>query len=99
MPPTVGASPLRRSPAIRPYRDVLSQWQRHYSADRNRWHSAWRQANSNNPEVERRTSRALKATTDLLEDATAPERVALSCAQFRCRNFPTRHSVFLICNT
>ncbi|MDS0760670.1 leucine-rich repeat domain-containing protein [Xanthomonas citri] len=88
MPPTVGASPLRRSPAIRPYRDVLSQWQRHYSADRDRWHSAWRQANSNNPEVERRTSRALKATTDLLEDATAPEQVALELRSVPLPQFP-----------
>ncbi|WP_372359765.1 type III secretion system leucine-rich repeat domain-containing effector XopL [Xanthomonas axonopodis] len=88
MPPTVGASPLRRSPAIRPYRDVLSQWQRHYNADRNRWHSAWRQANSNNPEVERRTSRALKATTDLLEDATQPGRVALELRSVPLPQFP-----------
>ncbi|WVK05440.1 type III secretion system leucine-rich repeat domain-containing effector XopL [Xanthomonas campestris pv. olitorii] len=88
MPPTVGASPLRRSPAIRPYRDVLSQWQRHYSADRDRWHSAWRQANSNNPEVERRTSRALKATADMLEDATAPGRVALELRSVPLPQFP-----------
>lgn len=88
MPPTVGASTLRRSPAIRPYRDVLSQWQRHYSADRDRWHSAWRQANSNNPEVERRTSRALKATTDLLEDATGPGQVALELRSVPLPQFP-----------
>lgn len=88
MPPTVGASTLRRSPAIRPYRDVLSQWQRHYSADRDRWHSAWRQANSNNPEVERRTSRALKATADMLEDATAPGRVALELRSVPLPQFP-----------
>ncbi|ASK91413.1 hypothetical protein KWH04_05735 [Xanthomonas campestris pv. trichodesmae] len=88
MPPTVGASPLRRSTALRPYRDVLSQWQRHYSADRNRWHSAWRQANSNNPQVETRTDRALKATADMLEDATAPGRVALELRSVPLPQFP-----------
>ncbi|MCF5941260.1 hypothetical protein L2221_25650, partial [Xanthomonas perforans] len=88
MPPTEGASPLRRSTALRPYRDVLSQWQRHYNADRNRWHSAWRQANSNNPQIETRTGRALKATADLLEDATQPGRVALELRSVPLPQFP-----------
>lgn len=88
MPPPVGASPLRRSTALRPYRDVLSQWQRHYNADRNRWHSAWRQANSNNPQIETRTGRALKATADLLEDATQPGRVALELRSVPLPQFP-----------
>jgi hypothetical protein len=88
VPSTVGASPLRRSTALTPYRDVLSQWQRHYSADRNGWHSAWRQANSNNPEVETRTDRALKATADMLEDATLPERVALELRSVPLPRFP-----------
>ncbi|MCP3044999.1 type III secretion system leucine-rich repeat domain-containing effector XopL [Xanthomonas euvesicatoria] len=88
MPPTEGASPLRRSTALRPYRDVLSQWQRHYNADRNDWHSAWRQANSNNPQIETRTGRALKATADLLEDATQPGRVALELRSVPLPQFP-----------
>ncbi|PKV13975.1 type III secretion system leucine-rich repeat domain-containing effector XopL [Xanthomonas prunicola] len=88
VPSTVGASPLRRSTALTPYRDVLSQWRRHYSADRNRWHSAWRQANSNNPEVETRTDRALKATADMLEDATLPERVAVELRSVPLPRFP-----------
>ncbi|MBV6811295.1 hypothetical protein KWH19_16280 [Xanthomonas campestris pv. pennamericanum] len=88
MPPTEGASPLRRSTALRPYRNVLSQWQRHYNADRNRWHSAWRQANSNNPQIETRTGRALKATADLLEDATQPGRVALELRSVPLPQFP-----------
>ncbi|UXA54108.1 hypothetical protein M0D45_04935 [Xanthomonas prunicola] len=88
VPSTVGASPLRRSIAPGPYRDVLSQWRRHYRANRNRWHSAWRQANSNNPEVETRTDRALKATADMLEDATLPERVALELRSVPLPRFP-----------
>lgn len=88
MPPTVGASPLRRSPAIRPYRDVLSQWQRHYNADRDRWHSAWRHANRNNPQVETRTDRALKATADLLEDASQTGRVTLELRSVPLPQFP-----------
>ncbi|MBB4721860.1 hypothetical protein FHY31_000157 [Xanthomonas euvesicatoria] len=88
MPPTEGASPLRRSTALRPYRDVLSQWQRHYNADRNDWHSAWRQANSNNPQIETRTGRALKATAYLLEDATQPGRVALELRSVPLPQFP-----------
>ncbi|MCC8537556.1 type III secretion system leucine-rich repeat domain-containing effector XopL [Xanthomonas axonopodis pv. poinsettiicola] len=88
VPPTVGASPLQRSTALRPYRDVLSQWQRHYRADRSRWHSAWRQANSNDPHVETRTARALKATADMLEDATLPGRVALELHSVPLPQFP-----------
>ncbi len=87
-PPTVGASSLRRSPAIRPYRDVLSQWQRHYSADRNHWHSAWRQANSNNPQIETRTYRALKATADLLEEATGLGQLTLELRSVPLPQFP-----------
>ncbi|MBO9787025.1 type III secretion system leucine-rich repeat domain-containing effector XopL [Xanthomonas phaseoli] len=88
VPPSVCASPLRRSTALRPYRDVLAQWQRHYNADRNRWHSAWRQANRNNPQVETRTDRALKATADLLENASQTGRVALELRSVPLPQFP-----------
>ncbi|QJD68515.1 hypothetical protein HG421_12915 [Xanthomonas campestris pv. badrii] len=88
VPPTVGASPFQRSTALRPYRDVLAQWQRHYNADRSRWHSAWRQANRNDPQVETRTARALKTTADMLEDATLPGRVALELHSVPLPQFP-----------
>ncbi|WP_223214460.1 MULTISPECIES: type III secretion system leucine-rich repeat domain-containing effector XopL [Xanthomonas] len=88
VPPTVGASLLQRSTALRPYRDVLSQWQRHYKADRDRWHRAWREANRNNPATETSTALALKATADMLEDAALPGRVSLELHSVPLPQFP-----------
>lgn len=87
VPPTVGAS-LQSSTPIRPYRDVLSQWQQHYDADRNGWHSAWRQANSDTSVVETSTGQALKATADMLENATLAERVSLELRSVPLPHFP-----------
>ncbi|AVU01138.1 hypothetical protein EBA01_15625 [Xanthomonas oryzae pv. oryzae] len=87
VPPTVGAS-LQSSTPIRPYRDVLSQWQQHYDADRNGWHRAWRQANSDTSVVETSTGQALKATADMLENATLPGRVSLELRSVPLPQFP-----------
>ncbi|PPV07265.1 type III secretion system leucine-rich repeat domain-containing effector XopL [Xanthomonas bromi] len=86
--PAVGAPPFRRSTALRPYSDVLSQWQRHYHADRTHWHDAWRQANSDNPAAPTRTDLALKATADMLEDAALGERVSLELRSVPLPQFP-----------
>ncbi|AZR22195.1 type III secretion system leucine-rich repeat domain-containing effector XopL [Xanthomonas vasicola] len=93
VPPTVGAS-LQRSTAIRPYSDVLSQWQQHYNADRNGWHSAWREANRNNSVVETRTSRALEATADMLENAALAEGVSLELHSVPLPQFPEQEFRF-----